>query len=254
VLGDLLGSARRRSKELRHVTAAHPSVAIEGLFDVPVAATELVGAGDPSALIGDEVERAVSMGDKRQREFAAGRTCARLAMHRLGCDGEAQVTSSGRAPRWPEGLVGSISHTRGYCAAVVARTVDTGGAHLGLDVEHLGRIKPNLWRRIFVAAERDDLERRAASADADRANGVPDADTAATTIFSVKEALYKAQFPITESWVGFEDVRVELGTDGAATLHRETALPVLDALAWPVRGRWLVADGRVVTAVTLTPV
>ena len=218
-----------------------PSSAIENLFALPVAAAELIGPGDPAVLIDREVERAESMGEHRKREFSAGRACARLAMDQLGADGPVAVVTDGRAPRWPDGLVGSITHTRGYCAAVVARTADVGAAQVGLDVEVIGRVKPNLWRRVFVEAEREQLARR------------DDADLAATVTFSVKEALYKAQFPVTQAWVGFEDVRVDWGDDGELVLCRETSLPALDLLSWPVRGRWLEADGRVITAVTTQP-
>lgn len=219
------------------------SAAIEDLFALPVAAAELHGSGDPATLIGHEIDRVSEMGEHRRSEFAAGRACARLAMERLGADGEAAVVSDGRAPQWPDGFVGSITHTRGYCAAVIARTSDALDAQVGLDVEQIGRVKPNLWRRVFVDSEQAALRGRTDA----------HADLFATITFSVKEALYKAQYPVTRAWVGFEDVRVEFGEDDELILRRETSLPALDLLSWPVHGRWLRADDRVVTAVTLTP-
>lgn len=215
---------------------------IEALFPVPVAAADLCGVGDPGTLVDPEVDQAASMGDLRRKEFAAGRACARLAMEQLGASVPTGLATDGRAPRWPDGLVGSISHTKGYCAAVVGRVADTGGAQLGLDVEATGRVKPKLWRRVFVEAERDALT---------SIGDAGEVDVAATVIFSIKEALYKAQYPITQSWVGFEDVRVELGEHGHAVLRPDTLLPALASVAWPVEGRWIATDGRVTTAVTL---
>ena len=57
----------------------------------------------------------------RKREFRAGRLCARNALRLLGAECVPIIPSEQRGPTWPEGVIGSISHTREYCAAVVGR-------------------------------------------------------------------------------------------------------------------------------------
>src|SRR4051794_10899097 len=59
---------------------------------------------------------------KRRREFALGRACARAALKGLG-HGDAVIGKSANgAPIWPDGIIGSITHTASYAAALVGET------------------------------------------------------------------------------------------------------------------------------------
>ena len=71
--------------------------------------------------------------EKRRREFITGRACARAALAHLGFDPVAIATGSYGEPLWPAGIVGSITHCRGYRASAVAN-VDEHGA-IGIDAE-----------------------------------------------------------------------------------------------------------------------
>jgi 4'-phosphopantetheinyl transferase EntD len=72
-------------------------------------------------------------------------------------------------------------------------------------------------------------------------------------LFSAKESVYKAWYPLTGRWLGFEDAEVTIdqdGTFGARILIEGTTTdggPPLTRMA----GRWLVRDGLVLTAITL---
>lgn len=166
------------------------------LFPDGAVAAELRGAGDASRLKPEEarsVERAVP---KRVQEFAAGRQCARRALAELGL-GDAPITvAHDRQPVWPRGVVGSITHTAGLCAAVVAES--TRVASLGVDTECARAVKPELWQTICVAKESAWIR---ALAPGERA-------AAATLIFSAKEAFYKCQYPLLGERLGFSDVFV----------------------------------------------
>ena len=102
------------------------------------------------------IERAVA---KRRREFTAGRLCARAALARVGVPPAPLLPNSDRTPRWPEGIVGSISHCDGYCGVVVARRERFAG--LGLDAEVAAPLDPALVPRICRPSE---LERLPGSA------------------------------------------------------------------------------------------
>jgi 4'-phosphopantetheinyl transferase EntD len=58
--------------------------------------------------------------DSRLREFATGRSCARQALAGLGLAPAPILRGAKREPLWPAGIVGSITHCRGYRAAAVA--------------------------------------------------------------------------------------------------------------------------------------
>ena len=87
-----------------------------------------------SALMPAEAEALGAVAPKRLREHAAGRLCAHAALGRLGARGAPLLNDADRIPRWPEGVVGTISHTRAWCVAAVARASDARA--IGVDVEH----------------------------------------------------------------------------------------------------------------------
>jgi 4'-phosphopantetheinyl transferase EntD len=141
------------------------------------------------------VERAV---DKRVREFAAGRSCARRALSALGVSAFPLVASPDRTPLWPTGVVGSISHCNDYCAAVVARRADI--TSLGLDVEPLTPLDAELLPLICSAEEIDALDALPRSSGPDWPK----------LVFSAKESTYKCYYPLAKTILEFHDVVVEI--------------------------------------------
>ena len=101
-------------------------------------------------------------------------------------------------PVWPEGVVGSITHARGCCAAAAARAQAYLG--VGIDLERRGRVKEKHWRHIATPAE---IEGLLEAGDEARAE----------VLFSAKEAFYKAQFPGTRVVLGFQDAEVSQDGD-----------------------------------------
>ncbi len=212
---------------------------VADLFDRPgVVAFELFGPGDESSLHPAEASHVSGATERRRQEFAAGRMCARAALAEFGIGPDTPVEkATDRSPIWPDGVTGSISHTEGYCVAVVAPVSGHDGA-IGLDVERRDRVTTKLHRMLFTDAEQAGL------AEIDPA----DRSVAATTLFSAKEAFYKAQHQLTRSWVGFKDVTI-LRNGNSLVLHPATALEVLHTLRWPQTAASLVQDHHVVTAV-----
>ena len=145
---------------------------------------------------------------KRQNDFLAGRYCAYQALQRAGLElpGEIPIASD-RAPRWPEGWVGSITHTEGFAAAAVARAENT--LALGIDTE---RMMPPasfsaLGSQILTPNELVWAEHPASR--------YPDweAHVVLSLIFSAKESIYKALRPLAGKFFGFqaaEIVRIDL--------------------------------------------
>ena len=215
-----------------------PAPDIAALFGSDVIAFELRGVGDEAQLHPDEEAHIARAGEKRRQEYAAGRMCARAALTELGHRSDRPLGSAeDRSPQWPDGVIGSISHTATYCVAVVAAAGarDTG---IGIDAEQLGRVTDNLHRTVFTIEERVWLDQ------------LPDTERsdAATTLFSGKEAFYKAQHPLTRSWVGFKDVSGRAATEGLL-LHPATDLHALGRLRWPQPVSSIQRDRVVVTAV-----
>jgi 4'-phosphopantetheinyl transferase EntD len=172
------------------------------------------------------------------REFAAGRACARTALAQLGFAAVALPVGADRAPVWPAGTTGSITHTGDFCAAVVAATNDIRA--LGLDVEGVGSVGSHLWRRICDPRELAFLESLSPQT----------AQVTATLIFSAKEAFYKCQHFLTGQWLGFSDVSVTLEAD-RFSVHPTRTLDLARHAAGPWQGRHIQESGLVLTGMCI---
>ncbi len=204
-----------------------------------MAAAELRTPGDASLLLPAEAACLGRAVQKRVQEFAAGRLCARRALAQFGIEGFALRVRGDRRPDWPAGMVGSITHTQGLCAAVAAEARHFAG--LGIDSEIVGDVRADIWPRICVPREIDWL----------RSLGAAEQERAATLIFAVKEAFYKCQYPIVEEFLSFHDLWIELpewgrasaragmqGEQGTCTVHATRAVAIAEHGVFPALGRY----------------
>jgi 4'-phosphopantetheinyl transferase EntD len=175
---------------------------LDGLLPAGVALAWTHSDAPTPALFPDEEQFVAKAVPKRRREFALGRHCARRALAELGVAPVALLAGDAREPRWPLGVVGSITHDRALCVAVAARS--DAYAALGIDVEPDEPLASAVAARIWSPEE----------ASAARASGAAPFESAAKLVFSAKEAVYKCQFPLTRTYVGFSGVTVTL-RDGA---------------------------------------
>jgi 4'-phosphopantetheinyl transferase EntD len=217
---------------------------IAALLPPGVVAFETQGCPPRETLF--EVERACiqhAVGS-RADEFSAGRACARAALMQLGLPPTPIPAGADRAPIWPMGYTGSISHTKGYCVAVAARlhsgTEDQGVVSLGVDVEQATQVHRELWPQVMRPEEIEHLQ----------ALDNTDCLVHAALIFSAKEAFYKAQYALTHGWIDFGDVAVELLTD-TFVLHVKNATVRIAQRATRFQGRYLLKDALVVTAIAI---
>ena len=170
----------------------------------------------------------------RRNEFISGRVCARAAMVQLGHAPVAVPHGPQREPVWPNGLVGSITHCSGYRAAAVARSDLFQG--IGIDAEPHAALPNGVVNRVLTVEEQRWLGAQT--------------DTGVhwdRVLFSAKESIYKAWFPITRRWLGFEDVALQIDPyAGSFSLLVPDAIPDGRALL-QLAGRFRVANGLVTT-------
>ncbi|WP_018023823.1 4'-phosphopantetheinyl transferase superfamily protein [Corynebacterium ulceribovis] len=182
------------------------------------------------------LERALVSGavDHRKAEFGDARWCAHRAIESL--TGRPSMTPILRGqrgmPMWPRGLVGSLTHTNGFRAAVVAPKNQMRA--IGVDAELAEPLPEGVLGSISLPSERLNLHRA----------GV---DCADRLLFCAKEATYKAWFPLTNRWLGFEDAEIDLRPDGTFTsyiLARPTPVHHIE-------GTWTIDDGYIITVATV---
>lgn len=175
------------------------------------------------------VERAVP---SRRQEFARGRSAAREALSALGLPPCPIPVGPGREPLWPDGVVGSITHCDGLVAAVVAH--ESRLAAVGIDAEPA----------VALPAETRSLVLR-------RSERSPD-PVIETIVFSAKESIYKALFPLVGVWIGFQEVQISVDSEaGAFTASSSSPDDRVRALVPSLTGRFLRRPDFVVTACRL---
>jgi 4'-phosphopantetheinyl transferase EntD len=181
--------------------------------------------------------------EKRRREFSAGRACARRALRELGCADAPIVHNQNGAPLWPPGIVGSITHSNTYAAAVAAKSLRARG--LGIDMETVSRVSPAIAGKILTESEQACLQQQPNPSARQRLLAL---------YFSAKEAIYKCLHPLFLCRIGFEDARIECTPDhGRITIYLcpriQSAIPGVEHL----HGRYCYFGDTVCTAVWLEP-
>lgn len=187
-----------------------------------------------------EEERSVGGAvEARRREFMTGRACARRALQRLGRAPVAIPSGERGEPSWPDGIVGSLTHCRGYraCAVASARTVRS----VGIDAEVHEPLPAGVREQVAFGRELAMVADQGGDVHLDR------------LLFSAKESVYKAWFPLARRWLGFEDVELTIDVDATAFCARLLVPgPVVDGVALTeFQGRWRVEEGIVAAAVVV---
>ena len=173
--------------------------------------------------------------DVRKAEFGDARWCAHQALSELGATGPVLRGERGM-PLFPDGFVGSITHTQGFRAAVAAPYSSVRS--IGIDAEPADALHDGVFDAIARASEVPQMSKLVAA-------GVTCPDR---LLFCAKEATYKAWFPMTQRWLDFDQAEISLRADGTLIsyiLARPTPVPFIE-------GRWVIRDGYVIVS-TVVP-
>lgn len=208
---------------------------IEVLLPPGVVAVEAFG--DRPGEIGHPEEAELISGavEGRKREFITGRRCAREALGLLGEKPVAIGVGERREPLWPAGIVGSITHCAGYRAAAVGRAEDV--AAIGIDAEPDAPLPEGVRDVVMSEAE----------------GALLTGENADRVLFCAKEAIYKAWFPLTRRWLGFEechltiDARTFVGRILVDGSRIDGGAPLTE-----LSGRYLRANGLILAVVSLS--
>lgn len=214
---------------------------LERILPTGVAVVATAGEREVELFAEEEVALGNAV-EKRRREFVTARACARAALAQLGYPDQPVPAGARGEPLWPAGVVGSITHCAGYRACAVAPASEL--LTIGVDAEPGEPLPAGLIGDIALPEERRWIERLSAEDPSvcwDR------------LLFSIKESIYKAWFPLARSWLGFEDAGVEVDpARGTFTASLSVPGPTLggrklDGFA----GRWLAAEGLLLSAIAL---
>jgi 4'-phosphopantetheinyl transferase EntD len=169
--------------------AAIAAVSISGIL----IGHRLITVGDECALRPDEFRAFASSVMKVQRASGAARIVARHLLAQLAAPDCSIVKSRSGAPVWPSGIVGSLAHDADVAVAAIARQQEFSG--VGIDIEPAVALDRDLVGLIATDSERAAIQ---------------DDPLLARVLFAVKEAVYKAVYPLDGQFLNHHDVDADL--------------------------------------------
>jgi enterobactin synthetase component D len=133
----------------------------------------------------------------RRSIFDLGRACAAELLAELGSGETSVAMAADRSPVWPQGYVGSITHTDDLLGVAVARRKDFRS--IGIDAEAI--VQPDTTDEIdeLCMGERERALRDSAGIDR---------QTFSSLCFSAKESFFKCLYPLTGVWFDFQDAEI----------------------------------------------
>jgi len=155
---------------------------------------------DGSILSENERELAKTYGTKRFTDFCTGRFCMRQATASLGFTGDILIGERGM-PLLPGNITASLSHSKKISGAIAGHKDNY--LSLGIDIETCGRVKQDMWYLLFTENELLFLNDK----------NEEQIQFYATAFFSLKEAFYKMQYPLTCIYLDFPEVEVVVTND-----------------------------------------
>ncbi len=208
------------------------------MFNGDVSACLKIISDNFATLLPEERKIVETVVQKRREEFSTGRFCAHTAMCKLYPDIKPQPLLPGtkREPLWPNKLIGSISHSADSCLAVVSS--DSWIKSLGVDIEKREGIKPGVRDLICLPEELSMLGEYQENPEAWK------------LIFSAKESVYKALFPIAEKWIGFSDAKLQFDFEEQCfTAEMDKSLELPNDVGSLVSGRFSISANYILTVV-----
>lgn len=199
---------------------------IKRLFapNVRVCLSSAVSSG--ARLMTEELPGTEKMVEQRLLEFTHGRNCARVVLNMCGLRGAAVPRGSSGEPVWPQGIVGSISHTGSLAAAVAASTDYFVG--IGLDIESSEPLSDDI---IGMICRQDEA--------------VGEDGVRAKLLFSIKEAVYKCIYPTVSAFVDFKEVKISLEEEACTFTASTDTLRQDMAVLERLEGAYCTVDGLV---------
>ena len=215
---------------------------LELILPAGVESEERFGAASGGVLFPEEEQIIAHAVESRRREYAAVRSCARACLRRLGYQRVPILPGLGGAPSWPAGVLGSMTHCAGYTAAAVGP--DQRISAIGIDAEPDAPLPDGVFDLVATPAERDRLA---------ATQPEPDGPNWDRLLFSAKEAVYKAWFPLVGEWLDHQQAEI-LFDPHHRTFTAQLSRDDLLINGHPVRrlhGRWTRHQGILVTAVVM---
>ena len=177
---------------------------------------------------------------KRRAEFSLGRYCAQRALSKFELESVPILRiAETRAPCWPKSIRGSITHSEGFAAAAVGFAKDVSG--IGIDLESLSRVVDfNIRSHVCVDKEQEFLE----------SLPTEQATRYLRIIFSAKESIFKCFFPISQTYLYFQDAEIIIDENNSEfSFSLSKACTGITSAGFQHYGRFSIMDNLLLTSI-----
>lgn len=215
---------------------------ISAIIPAPAVAVDTREEAVDADLMSGESQAVAEAVPARKQEFTTARMCARQAMAQLKFPPYPIPSGPRGEPQWPPGLVGSITHTKGYRGAVLGLATDF--VTIGIDAEPNEPLPDGVLDAISLPRERVWIHEHLASAPEVRWDRL---------LFCLKEAVYKAWYPLARCWLDFDDALITVdATERTFTARLRVVGPTVHGQKLSsFSGRWLAGHGLLFAAITM---
>jgi 4'-phosphopantetheinyl transferase EntD len=215
---------------------------LELILPAGVESEECFGEPPGAMLFPEEQQIIAHAVEIRQRDYATVRGCARACLQRLGYAPVPILSDAGGAPSWPDGVQGSMTHCSGYAAAAVGPLSRISA--IGIDAEPDAPLTDDVLEVVATPAER---ERLAVT------QSEPDDPNWDRLLFSAKEAVYQAWYPVAGEWLDHQEAEILFHPQNrtfTAQLSRD-GLIIHGRQIHRLHGHWIRQRGILATAVVV---
>jgi len=172
----------------RSIKQAIDALAVPGLL----VGHRLISKGDELTLIYEEKASLPFISLERLRASAAVRNVARELMKPMGFVNFPILRSTFGDPIWPAGVVGSMAHNTQIAVAAIGLKHDLGT--VGIDIENIRPLPPDMLDLICTPLE---------------IHAISDYPLGTKLLFVIKEAVYKAAYPLDHKFLDFHEIQVD---------------------------------------------
>jgi 4'-phosphopantetheinyl transferase EntD len=180
-------------RQIRTDPTIEASIALELAVPGILIEHRLIKSGDEQKLLSEELICLQDSTLEVRRASGAARIVARELLSRLGMPVCAIPKTASGFPIWPKDLVGSIAHDCDIAIVAIARANEI--VSLGVDVESPDSMHVELSKLVATNAERRQIGNN---------------PFLTGLLFTAKEAVYKAVYPLDMIFLDFSDIEVDL--------------------------------------------
>jgi len=179
--------------------------------------------------------------EARQKEFLLGRYSSKINFnHNFHYELRDLNIGEHREPVWPNGFIGSLSHSRTYVVSALAKNDSI--EYLGIDIEYIGRVGTGVAQKILI------------DKDVTNADGLT-TDQVLTLIFSAKEAFYKALFPKYGRFFGFESAYISNISFSNKSFNLSLSVDLDEYFTMErfnnIEGKFIIYDSHIITLIEI---